>query len=87
MKSISEQPGLPQGKDLLAQPGLNKDVAFTNEERGMLKLRGLLPWRVATMEEQVALELEHLRRKRTSPGLAADARETGRVERGEIGGV
>ncbi len=52
-----------RGKDLLIRSSLNKDVAFSEKERGALGLRGLLPWRVATMEEQVALELEHLRRK------------------------
>ncbi len=42
---------------------LNKDAAFTMRERDDLGLRGLLPWRVATIEEQVVLELEHVRRK------------------------
>ncbi len=52
-----------RGADLLACAGLNKDVAFTDDERAALGLRGLLPWRVASMDEQVALEMEHLRRK------------------------
>ncbi len=51
------------GPEILGQPLLNKDAAFTERERDELGLRGLLPWRVATIEEQVALELEHLRRK------------------------
>lgn len=51
------------GADLLAHPALNKDTAFTDEERQSLRLRGLLPYRVASLEQQVALELEHLRRK------------------------
>lgn len=51
------------GTDLLGCPAVNKDVAFTDEERAALRLRGLLPWRVATIEEQAALEMEHLRRK------------------------
>jgi malic enzyme len=53
----------PRGAALLAQPALNRDAAFTAAEREALGLRGLLPWRVATLDEQVALELEHLRRK------------------------
>ncbi|HMK97461.1 MAG TPA: NAD-dependent malic enzyme [Acidimicrobiales bacterium] len=57
------KPGLPQGKELLADSQLNKDVAFSDDEREALGLRGLLPWRVATIDEQVNLELEHLRRK------------------------
>ncbi len=51
------------GPEILGQPLLNKDAAFTMRERDDLGLRGLLPWRVATIEEQVALELEHVRRK------------------------
>ena len=51
------------GAQILDQAALNKDVAFTYAERDELGLRGLLPWRVATIEEQVELELEHVRRK------------------------
>lgn len=57
------QMSVPRGRELLAQAELNKDVAFDDKERGALGLRGLLPWRVSTIEEQVSLELEHLRRK------------------------
>jgi malic enzyme len=52
-----------RGAELLALPALNKDSAFTEEERDAYGLRGLLPCGVATIEQQVALELEHLRRK------------------------
>ena len=51
------------GPEVFGQPLLNKDAAFTERERDELGLRGLLPWRVATIGEQVTLELEHLRRK------------------------
>jgi len=53
----------PRGHQIMAQPLQNKDTAFTWVERDALGLRGLLPWRVATLDEQVTLELEHLRRK------------------------
>jgi malic enzyme len=51
------------GPELLKNPTFNKDAAFTEEERDAFGLRGLLPTRVATIEEQVRLELEHLNRK------------------------
>jgi len=58
-------PGGPSGAEIFGHPLLNKDAAFTARERDELGLRGLLPWRVATMDEQVELELEHLRGKHT----------------------
>ena len=52
-----------RGPELIAHPLLNKGTAFTDGERDQFGLRGLLPPRVSTIEEQVALELEHVRRK------------------------
>jgi malic enzyme len=63
------------GAALLGSRLLTKDLAFPVDEREAFRLRGLLPARVLTIEEQVELELEHLRVK-TDPleqyiGLAA----------------
>ena len=51
------------GSDLLGRRLFTKDLAFSEQERVELGLRGLLPDRVLTIEEQVALEVEHIRRK------------------------
>lgn len=51
------------GPALLGNRLLTKDMAFPQAERDAFLLRGLLPDRVLTIEEQIALELEHLRRK------------------------
>jgi len=51
------------GAELLEKPLLNKDTGFDESERQVFGLRGLLPPRVATIEEQVSLELEHIRAK------------------------
>jgi hypothetical protein len=61
--TTASAPAQVPGVRILDQAGLNKDVAFTYAQRDELGLRGLLPWRVATIEEQVELELEHVRRK------------------------
>ena len=52
-----------RGSRLLRHPLFNKDAAFTREERAALGLSGLLPDRVATIEDQVRVEIERLERK------------------------
>ena len=42
-----------RGVNLLRNPWFNKSSAFTEEERDELGLRGLLPPRVSTFDEQV----------------------------------
>lgn len=53
---------LPHGVDILHDPRLNKGTAFTEGERDSLGLRGLLPHRVFTQEEQEDRALANLRR-------------------------
>jgi len=55
----------PAGSPLLNNPQLNKGTAFTERERDALGLRGLLPPRVFTLEEQVARALTNIRGKST----------------------
>ncbi len=54
---------LPRGLSLLREPTLNKGMAFTDAERDVLGLRGLLPPHVLSQEEQEARVLENFRRK------------------------
>ncbi|MEW6348470.1 MAG: NAD-dependent malic enzyme [Thermodesulfobacteriota bacterium] len=60
--------GLPQGIAVLRDPALNKGTAFTAEERVALGLKGLLPPRVHTMEDQIKRVLGNIRRKPTDLG-------------------
>ncbi len=53
----------PAGTEILRDPSWNKGLAFSRIERDHLRLRGLLPHTVLTIDQQVALELEHLRAK------------------------
>jgi len=70
------------GAALLRDPLLNKDQAFNTRERRALSLEGLLPPNQATIEAQVAIELDRLRAKKDDlekfVGLAAlhDRNET-----------
>jgi malate dehydrogenase (oxaloacetate-decarboxylating)(NADP+) len=52
-----------RGYDLLQDPRLNKGTSFTQRERDLLGLRGLLPPRVTTQAEQQARVLENFRHK------------------------
>ena len=56
-------PILPRGTALLGNSLLNKGTAFTDRERDLLGLRGLLPPRVITIEEQVKRAMGNYRRK------------------------
>ncbi len=57
------KPGVPTGAALLLDPRLNKGTAFTEAERDALKIRGLLPPHVHTIEEQQARVLENYKHK------------------------
>ncbi|MDR1190465.1 MAG: NAD-dependent malic enzyme [Verrucomicrobiales bacterium] len=57
---------LPAGVSLLNNPLLNKSTAFTEAERDRLRLRGLLPPRVFTAQEQAARALAQFRRKNSA---------------------
>jgi malate dehydrogenase (oxaloacetate-decarboxylating) len=52
-----------RGEQILRDPSQNKDVAFTSAERRKLGVEGLLPPAVLTIQQQVAMELEHIFQK------------------------
>ncbi|MCX6955795.1 MAG: NAD-dependent malic enzyme [Verrucomicrobia bacterium] len=56
-------PPLITGPQVLTNPLLNKGTAFSEHERDVLGLRGLLPPRVFTIEEQLQRTLNSVRRK------------------------
>ncbi|MBI4887251.1 MAG: NAD-dependent malic enzyme [Acidobacteria bacterium] len=68
---MSEQPAsptrrrarFPTGVDLLHDPTLNKGTAFSEEERTKLGLKGLLPPRSLTQEQQVQKALDNFHRE------------------------
>src|SRR5512137_2620530 len=53
-----------RGEQILHDPSQNKDAAFTVAERRRLGVEGLLPPAVLTIQQQVAMELEHIFQKR-----------------------
>ncbi|MFA5262582.1 MAG: NAD-dependent malic enzyme [Opitutaceae bacterium] len=53
----------PRGRELLNNSLLNKGTAFTEAERDALGLRGLLPPRIFSIDEQVKRTLGNFRRK------------------------
>ena len=56
--AMSEHPTLPRGMDLVDDPLLNKDTAFSEAERDAFGLHGLLPPDVETIDQQVARAYE-----------------------------
>ena len=56
-------PMLPHGTALLGNPILNKGTGFTERERDVLGLRGLLPPRVFPIKQQVERAIANFRKK------------------------
>src|SRR5258708_1618845 len=63
---IAHRATFPRGVELLHDPLLNKGTAFSDSERDTLGLRGLIPPRVFSEEEQLVRILENARKKTTS---------------------
>lgn len=54
---------IPQGRTLLQEPGLNKGTVFSEREREILGLRGLLPPRVFSPADRALHIINNVRRK------------------------
>ena len=63
------------GLDLLNSPRWNKGTAFTNSERDIFHLHGLLPPHVGSMEEQIERRMQRLNTLRTPFGKYALLRD------------
>lgn len=63
MDKITTKVPFPTGTALFHDPLLNKGTAFTKQEREAFGLCGLLPPRVATLEQQVARIMENFYKK------------------------
>ena len=64
-KEDSRHTDFPTGRALLSDRFLNKGTAFTEEEREAFGLRGLLPTRIHSQEEQCVRVMENFRAKRS----------------------
>ena len=74
MQQLAERPTIAElttvttslsGYQLLADPLLNKGTAFTEAERGMFDLHGLLPPNIGVLDEQISRRLHALRNFKT----------------------
>ncbi|THD48338.1 MAG: hypothetical protein E8A46_22440 [Bradyrhizobium sp.] len=74
MQQLSEHPTIAElttvttslsGYQLLADPLLNKGTAFTEAERSMFDLHGLLPPNIGVLDEQISRRLHALRSFKT----------------------
>lgn len=63
------------GYELLADPQLNKGTAFSEAERDMFHLHGLLPPHVSTLDEQISRAVQSLRQFETDLERYAFLRE------------
>ncbi len=62
-KAVRRRGRFPTGVQILLDPTLNKGTAFSEKERGRLNLRGLLPPRMLTQDQQVQKVLENFHNK------------------------
>ncbi len=63
---VPPAPETASGVQCLSDSSINKGTAFTRDERVRLRLQGLLPPRVESLQEQVARVIENMHGK-TSP--------------------